>query len=235
MERMLKAKLKLKGKLRGNIGAQVVKVPAFTSLFILSGTLHPSGFDGSLNLSLFLLITTFQWGYEVHICHVFFFRWQLPHLPCWCDQKSRAKRLNNCWGRFLSPSVRPSGCRGRMSRWVTTMCHICISHRVMLSSKPVAANMWYDSDLKRNNKKKTADILHSWAHSTKYNNFLEFFDPRRRSQGTSCCPRSTSCSCGSISLRRCHGHWKTLYSCLLGMLAGSAWTIVEQRSGRSLS
>lgn len=69
--------------------------------------------------------------------------------------------------------------------------------------------------------KRTADILHSWAHSTEYNNFLEFFDPRRRSQGTSCCPRSTSCSRSSISLPRCHGHWKTLYSCLIGTLAGS--------------
>lgn len=74
-----------------------------------------------------------------------------------------------------------------------------------------------------------ADMLHSWGHSTKYNNFLEFFDPRRRSQGTSCCPRSTSCSCGLISLPRCHGHWKTLYSCLIGTLAGNAWMIVEQR------
>lgn len=120
-------------------------------------------------------------------------------------------------------------CRGGWPQ--TSVCQrrvTHVSHGVTLSSKPVACNMWYDSDLKKKKKKsskeKAADILHSWAHSTKYNNFLEFFDPRRRSQGTSCCPRSTSCSCGSISLPRCHGHWKTLYSCLIGTLpVGLCW------------
>lgn len=86
---------------------------------------------------------------------------------------------------------------------------------VTLSSKPVASNVIRQ---RPKEKKKKADILHSWAHSTEYNNFLEFFDPRRRSQGTSCCPRSTSCSCSLISLPSCHGHWKTLYSCSTGAL-----------------
>ena len=166
----------------------------------------------------------------------FFFRWQLPHLPCWCEQTSRVKPLNNCWGSFY-PRLWDLEAVGGESRggWPQTsvcqasLCHTCISHRVIFKACRGQHVIRLRPKKKQNKRKKTADILHSWAHSTKYNNFLEFFDPRRRSQGTSCCPRSTSCSCGSISLPRCHGHWKTLYSCLLGMLAGSAWVIVEWR------
>lgn len=63
------------------------------------------------------------------------------------------------------------------------------------SSSPPACDMTQSCrEIKNKKEKKKSDILHSRNHSTKYNNFLEFFDPRRRSQGTSCCPRSTSCS-----------------------------------------
>lgn len=124
------------------------------------------------------------------------------------------RRLNNCWGRFYSRLWTLQAVTGECGGgWPqTSVCQrgvTHVSHRFTLSSKPVASYKWYELE-------QTADILHSWAHSTKYNNFLEFFNPRRRSQGTSCCPRSTSCSCSSISPSRCHGHWKTLYSCLIG-------------------
>lgn len=78
----------------------MVKIPAFAlAPFILSGALQPSDFDGSLNLSLFLLITTFQWGHKVHICHVYFQVTGFPStLLSWPNV--RVHGLNNCWGRF---------------------------------------------------------------------------------------------------------------------------------------
>lgn len=161
---------------------------------------------------------------------MYIFRWQVFRLPCCRDQTSVSMAWITAEGGFIS-SVKPSGCRRRMWRWVTTniQCHTHVSHRGHIIFKACRLHHVIRPRPKR---KKKADILHSWAHSTKYNNFLEFFDPRRRSQGTSCCPRSTSCSCGSISLPRCHGHWKTLYSCLIGTLAGNAWTIMERRVKR---
>lgn len=91
---------KLKGNFRGALGVKGVKIPAFPlAPFILSGALQPSDFDGLLNLSLFLLITTFQWGHKVHICHVYFQVTGFPStLLSWPNVCVHG--LNNCWGRF---------------------------------------------------------------------------------------------------------------------------------------
>lgn len=99
-------------------------------LFILSGTLHPSDCEGSLNVSLFLLITTFHWGYKLHICLVYF---QVT-VPIYSTSLTWP---NTAWatadGGFFFPLVKPSGCHRRMWRWVTTnirvpaRCHTCIT------------------------------------------------------------------------------------------------------------
>lgn len=113
-ERMFRPKPELlKWKHQVNIRVQVFKVPAFTSLFILSGTVHPSDFEGSINLSLVLLITSFPSTLLMWSC------------------------VSTAWitaeGGFLFPSVKPSGCRRRTPRWVTTnirvpaQCHTCIT------------------------------------------------------------------------------------------------------------
>lgn len=99
-------------------------------LFILSGTLHPSDCEGLLNLSLFLLITTFHWGYKLHICLVYF---QVT-VPIYSTSLTWP---NTAWatadGGFFFPLVKPSGCHRRMWRWVTTnirvpaRCHTCFT------------------------------------------------------------------------------------------------------------
>lgn len=122
-------------------------------LFILSGTLHPSDCEGSLNLSLFLLITTFHWGYKLHICLVYF---QVT-VPIYSTSLTWP---NTAWatadGGFFFPLVKPSAVTGECGGgWPqTSVCQhdvTHVSHRVTLSSKPVASNMWYDSDLKKIN------------------------------------------------------------------------------------
>lgn len=52
LEGMFQPKLKLlEGKLQGNFGVQVVRVPALSLLFVLSGPLHASDIDSPQNLS----------------------------------------------------------------------------------------------------------------------------------------------------------------------------------------
>lgn len=80
----------LKGNFRGTLGFKWSRFLLLHWLFIVSGTVHPSGFDGSLNSSLFLLITTFQRGYKVLHLSCVFFRWQVspstlltwPNISC---------------------------------------------------------------------------------------------------------------------------------------------------------
>lgn len=106
-------------------------------LFILSGTLHPSDCEGLLNLSLFLLITTFHWGYKLHICLVYF---QVT-VPIYSTSLTWP---NTAWatadGGFFFLLVKPSAVTGECGGgWPqTSVCQhnvTHVSHRVNIIFK----------------------------------------------------------------------------------------------------
>lgn len=202
----------------------VVKGPAFTSFFIWSGLCIRQILMTDLNYLCFPVRL-----YGAYLPFIFQVTCLLSTLLTWPN--TCIQRPNNCWGRFYSclRLLQAAGgkCGGGWPQ--TSMCQRSATHASQGHIIFKACRLQHAIQLRP---KKKADILHSWGHSTKYNNFLEFFDPRRRSQGTSCCPCSTSCSCSSVSLPRCHDHWKT-YSRLIGTLTGNALVITERRVNKS--
>lgn len=142
LERMFDPRLNLhEGNFRGTFGVRVVKVPA--SVYLI------------WNLSLFLLIATFHWGYKEHICHPFFFQVTcLPSTLLMWPKTSASIGLSYCWGEFFIIFVCATFSLSEENVEVGDRKHPCASavphmHQigVTLSSKPVASNMWYDSDL----------------------------------------------------------------------------------------
>lgn len=202
----------MKAKLKWDIEA----IWSVFLLFIFSETLHLSDGDTALNFITVFVVSCLPVRLQGAYFDLFFQVTSFPSTSvAWLD--ACVPQPNNCWGRVLFLSVNPSGRRRGMWRWVTANirvpapCHTCIQRgRIIFKACRLQHVIRLRAQNKNWKKKEMADILHSWAHSTKYNNFLEFFDPRRRSQGTSCCPCSTSCSCSSIRLLCCHGHWKTV-------------------------
>lgn len=138
----------MKAKLKWDIDA----IWSVFLLFIFSETLHLSDGDTALNFITVFVVSCLPVRLQGAYFDLFFQVTSFPSTSvAWLD--ACVPQPNNCWGRVLFLSVNPSGRRRGMWRWVTANIQHA-SNGVALSSKPVAFNMWYDSELKIKNGKK---------------------------------------------------------------------------------